>query len=86
MPEPLGWVPLAYALRLRNHPPAEGEGQVIDGIETMREICDVPDALVLMAKLDHAPMPVISLLEQARMQLQGYLDKTDNSARWSRSG
>jgi hypothetical protein len=43
----------------------------------MREICDVLDTLVLAAKLDHAPMRAVSLLEQARADMQACVDKFD---------
>jgi ribosomal protein S15P/S13E len=58
-------------------------------VEAALEICDFLDTLLLIAKHDRAPMRAISLLEQARSELQDYLDKTDRddpSANWSRSG
>ena len=45
-----------------------------------REICDVLDTLILIAKHDRAPVRAVSLLEQARSELQDYLDKTDRDA------
>ena len=51
-----------------------------DAIETMREICDVLDALVLMAKLDRAPLRAVALLERARAETKAYLDKVDRKA------
>jgi hypothetical protein len=35
------------------------------------------EALLLIAKHDRAPMRAVSLLEQARSELQDYLDRTD---------
>jgi hypothetical protein len=58
-------------------------------VEAAREICDVLDTLLLIAKHDRAPMRAVSLLEQARSELQDYLNKADRdapSAGWSRSG
>ena len=57
-------------------------------VDAAREICDVLDTLLIVAKHDRAPMRAISLLEQARSELQDYLDKTDrdDSTGWSRSG
>jgi hypothetical protein len=46
-------------------------------IEAMREICDVLDTLILAAKLDHAPVRAISLLERARADMQTCVDKFD---------
>jgi hypothetical protein len=48
-----------------------------DRVEAMLEICDVLDALVLMTKLDHAPLRAVSLLEEARSRLQSHLDQVD---------
>jgi hypothetical protein len=57
-------------------------------VDAAREICDVLDTLLIVAKHDRAPMRAISVLEQARSELQDYLDKTDrdDSVGWSRSG
>jgi hypothetical protein len=57
-------------------------------VDAAREICDVLDTLLLIANIDHAPMRAISLLEQARSELQEYIHKTDRdgSAGWPRSG
>jgi hypothetical protein len=45
-------------------------------------------ATLLIANIDHAPMRAISLLEQARSELQDYVDKTDRDdfAGWPRTG
>jgi hypothetical protein len=57
-------------------------------VEAACEICDVLDTLLFIAKHDSAPMRAVSLLEQARSELQDYLDKTerDDRAAWSSSG
>jgi hypothetical protein len=57
-------------------------------VDAAREICDVLDTLLIVAKHDRAPMRAISLLEQARSELQDYLDKTDRDGPtgWARSG
>lgn len=56
--------------------------------DAAREICDVLDILLAIAKYDGGPMRALSLLEEARFELQDYLDKTgrDNGAGCSRSG
>ena len=58
-------------------------------VEAARDLCDVLDTLLIIAKHDRAPMRAVSLLEEARSELQDYLDKTDRddpSAAESRSG
>ena len=57
-------------------------------VDAALEICDVLDTLLLIANVDHAPMRAISLLEQARSELQDYVDKTDRDSpvAWLRSG
>jgi hypothetical protein len=57
-------------------------------VDAAREICDALDTLLLIANIDHAPMRAISLLEQARSELQDYVDKTDRDGPtgWARSG
>ena len=44
-------------------------------IDAAREICEVLDTLLRIAKYDRAPMRAVSLLKQARSELQNYLDK-----------
>jgi hypothetical protein len=48
-------------------------------VEAAREICDVLDALVLMTKLDHAPLRAVSLLQEARSRLRSHLDQIDRA-------
>ena len=49
-------------------------------VDAAREICDVLDALLLIAMYDRAPLRAVSLLEQARSELENYLDKIDRDA------
>ena len=46
-------------------------------VDVVREICDVLDTLVLMVKLDHAPMWAVWLLERAGADMQACVDKFD---------
>lgn len=48
--------------------------------DAAREICDVLDTLLVIAKHDCAPMRAVSLLEEARSELQDYLDRTDRDS------
>jgi hypothetical protein len=47
--------------------------------EAARDFCDVLDTLLLIAKHDRAPMRAVSLLEEARSEMQHYVDKIDNT-------
>ena len=54
-------------------------------IDAAREICDHLDTLLLIAKHDCVSMRAVSLLEEARSELQAYLDKTDRDVSSRRS-
>jgi hypothetical protein len=48
-----------------------------DATDTLREICDVLDALILMVKLDRAPVRAVAILERAQSETKAYLEKFD---------
>jgi len=48
-------------------------------IEVMHEICDVLEALILMAKLDHAPVRAVALLERAEAETRACLEQLEPS-------
>ena len=49
-------------------------------IEATRELCDVLDGLVEIAKQSRAPIGALSLIERARADLQAYLQEIDPSS------
>lgn len=51
-----------------------------DNIETVHEIVCVLDALIMMAKIDRAPVRAVSVLERARAEAKACLDKFDRSS------
>lgn len=48
-----------------------------DGVDTVCEILDVLDTLLLVARADRAPIRAVALLELARKGMHAYLEPLD---------
>lgn len=56
-------------------------------VDAARDICDVLDGVLLIARQERTPIRAVLLLEEARAELQEFLDKTDRAiAGWSSAG